>query len=187
MSLSLSIVQASKHAKKINKRYIIEEEQPEEGAGVVLNRFLIVPNMRDYANKLDLFNNLINYTENGANMLKGRRGSTVEFFKSLYSLIFYSFHISRLYTGNHQEEQQTKNKLKGFILSNYNKSLNCRLLNKYFIICSYDLPIFICNTTGGTDKDRFIIYTNTSATTSRHIYKLYKQFYKAPCSFIFNN
>ena len=187
MSLSLSITQATKHAKKINKRYIIEEQPEEENAGVFLNRFLIVPDMREYEKKKDLFNNLKDYTEDGQNILKGRRGSTRDFFKSMYSLVFYSFHISKLYTGNQQEEKETKETIKkNYILSNFNKSLNCRLLNEYFIICSYDLPIFIFDTTGGTNKDRLIIYTNTSATTSRHIYRLYQYFYYAPCDFIVN-
>ena len=184
MSLSLSITEATKHAKKINKRYIIEEEPAADG---FLNRFLIVPDMEEYGKKKDLFNDLKYYTQDGANMLKGRRGSTRDFFNSVYSLVFYSFHISRLYTGNRQQERETKENIrKNYILSNYNKSLNCRLLNEYFIICSYDLPIFIYDTTGGTNKDRFIIYTNISATTSRHIYRLYQYFKKAPCDFILN-
>ena len=187
MSLFHSITQATNHAKKINKRYIIEEEPAEGVGGVFINRFLIVPDMDQYALHKDLFNNLKDYTQDGANMLKGRRGSTINFFKSLYSLIFYSFHISRLYTGDQKEEAQTKENIKkNYILSNYNKSLNCRLLNEYLIICSYDLPIFIYDTTGGTNKDRFIIYTNTSITTSRHIYRLYQYFNKAPCDFIVN-
>ena len=48
MSLSLSITEATKHAKKINKRYIIEEEPAADG---FLNRFLIVPDMEEYGKK----------------------------------------------------------------------------------------------------------------------------------------
>jgi len=185
MSLTLSITQATKHAKKINKRYIIEEEPAAEG---LLNRFLIVPDMNQYAQHLELFNNLKDYTEGERNRIKGRRGSNIDFFKSLYSLVFYSPLFSKLYTGNQQQEEETKKTIKKqYILSNYNKSLKCHLINEYFLICSYDLPIFICDTTGGTNKDRFIIYTNTSTTTSRHIYRLYEAFKRAPCEFIVNN